>query len=150
MGVHASNNENSDSENNDLPLRASEMKDLKHPATLLYQNESDVDVTIQSNEESDEEEYYTSATCKTLRIEIAVKTLMNLSSSLMKVKYSRKIFLHESFRQNFRKSSLKLLATLKYMQKVQAVSTRESSSVSKIVKRIIFQVNLGKTNYDSK
>ena len=31
VGVRASNNENSDSENDDCPLRASKMKDLKHP-----------------------------------------------------------------------------------------------------------------------
>ena len=53
MGVHASNNEISDSENDDFPLGASKMKDLKHPAKPLLQNESDVDVTIVSNEESD-------------------------------------------------------------------------------------------------
>ena len=34
------------------------MKDLKHPAKPLLQNESDVDVTIASNEESDEEDYH--------------------------------------------------------------------------------------------
>ena len=34
------------------------MKDLKHPAKPLFQNESDVDVTILSNEESDEEDYH--------------------------------------------------------------------------------------------
>ena len=32
IGVHASNNENSDFENDDYPLRASKMKDVKHPA----------------------------------------------------------------------------------------------------------------------
>ena len=32
------------------------MKDLKHPADPLYQNESDVDITIHSDEESDAEE----------------------------------------------------------------------------------------------
>ena len=53
--VHASNNENSDSENNDYPLRASKMKDLKHPAKPLFRAESDVDVTIHSDEESDAE-----------------------------------------------------------------------------------------------
>ena len=58
-GVHASNNEISDSENDDYPLRASKMKELKHPAKPLFQNESDVDVTILSNEESDEEDYHT-------------------------------------------------------------------------------------------
>ena len=35
------------------------MKDLKHPAKPLFQNESDVDVTIPSNEESDAEVYHT-------------------------------------------------------------------------------------------
>ena len=36
------------------------MKDLKHPVKPFFQKESDVDVTILSNEESDaEEEYHT-------------------------------------------------------------------------------------------
>ena len=63
IGVHASNNENSDSDNDDYPLRASKMKDLRHPAKPLFHNESDVDVTILSNEETDaeeEEDYHTS------------------------------------------------------------------------------------------
>ena len=34
------------------------MKDLKHPAKPFFQNESDVDVTILSNEETDAEEDY--------------------------------------------------------------------------------------------
>ena len=34
------------------------MKDLRHPAEPLFQNESDVNVTIHSNEESDVEEYH--------------------------------------------------------------------------------------------
>ena len=46
IGVHASNNENPDSESDDYCLRAPEMKDLKHPAKPLFQNESDVDITI--------------------------------------------------------------------------------------------------------
>ena len=58
IGVHASNNENSDSENDDYLLRASKTKDLTHPAKPLLQNESDVDVTILSNEESDEADFY--------------------------------------------------------------------------------------------
>ena len=56
IGVHASNNENSDYENDDFPPKVSKMKDLKHPADPLYQNESDVDVTILPDEESDVEE----------------------------------------------------------------------------------------------
>ena len=59
IGVHASNIGNLDSENDDFPLRASKMKDLKHPANPVFQNESDVDVTILSNEESDEADYHT-------------------------------------------------------------------------------------------
>ena len=34
------------------------MKDLKHPAKPFFQNESDVDVTIHSNKESEEEDYH--------------------------------------------------------------------------------------------
>ena len=34
------------------------MKFLKHPAKPLFQNESDIDVTILSNEESDKEDYH--------------------------------------------------------------------------------------------
>ena len=56
IGVRASNNETSDSENDDYPLRASKMKDLKHPAKPLFRCESDVDITIHSDEESDAEE----------------------------------------------------------------------------------------------
>ena len=59
IGVRASNIENSDySENSDYPLRASGVKDLKHPAKPFFQNESDVDVTKLSNEESDDEDYH--------------------------------------------------------------------------------------------
>ena len=58
IGVRASNNENSGSENDDYSLRASKMKDLKHPARPLFQNQSDVDITIHSNEESDVEDYH--------------------------------------------------------------------------------------------
>ena len=55
IGVHASNIENSDSEIDDCPLRASKMKDLRHPVKPLLRAESDVDVTIHSDEESDAE-----------------------------------------------------------------------------------------------
>ena len=56
--VRASNNKNSDSENDDFPLKASKMKDLKLPADPLYQIESDVNVAVLSNEETDEEDYH--------------------------------------------------------------------------------------------
>ena len=60
IGVHASNIENSDSENDDYPPKASKMRDLKHPAKPLFRSESDVDVTTHSDEESDiEEDYHT-------------------------------------------------------------------------------------------
>ena len=63
IGVHASYNNNSDSENEDYPLRASKMRDLKHPAKPIFRSESDVDVTIHSDEESDaeslDEDYHT-------------------------------------------------------------------------------------------
>ena len=39
-------------------LEPRKTRDLKHPAEPLFQNESNVDVTILSNEESDEEDYY--------------------------------------------------------------------------------------------
>ena len=58
VGVYASNIENSDSEDEDYSLKASKMKDLKHPAKPLYPNESDVDATIHSDEETDEEDYH--------------------------------------------------------------------------------------------
>ena len=58
IGVHASFNDNSDSENEDYPFQASKMKDLKHPAKPLFRSESDVHVTIHSDEKSDIEEDY--------------------------------------------------------------------------------------------
>ena len=57
IGVRASNKEKSDSENDGFSLRASKLKDLKHPAKPLFQNEADVDVTILSNAQSDKEDY---------------------------------------------------------------------------------------------
>ena len=36
IGVRAFKNENSDSENDEYPLRASKMKDLKHPARPIF------------------------------------------------------------------------------------------------------------------
>ena len=55
IGVHASNIENSEPEDEDNPIRASEMTELKHPAKPLFRSESDVDVSIHSDEESDAE-----------------------------------------------------------------------------------------------
>ena len=64
IGVRASSNENSNSENDDYPLRALKMKDLKYPAKPFFQNESYVDATILSTEESDAEEDYHSSEFK--------------------------------------------------------------------------------------
>ena len=55
IGVHASNNENSETEDEDFPLKASKMKDLKHPARPLFQTETDVDVTMHSDDETNSE-----------------------------------------------------------------------------------------------
>ena len=50
--VRASNNKSPESENDDISLRASKMKDLRHPAKSLYQNELNVqDKTIASEED---------------------------------------------------------------------------------------------------
>ena len=66
IAVRAYNNGNSDSENDDYPLRASQMKDLIHPTEPLFQNESDVDVTILSSKEPDEEDNHTYSKKKVL------------------------------------------------------------------------------------
>ena len=59
QGVHASNNiENSDTEGeDDHPLRASKMSELRNPAKPFYQNELDQDETMISNEDSEEEDH---------------------------------------------------------------------------------------------
>ena len=55
IGVHASNIENTESEDESNPVRASKMTELKQPAKPLFRSESDIDVTIHSDEESDAE-----------------------------------------------------------------------------------------------
>ena len=39
MGVHASDNENSESEDDGYPLKTLAMRDLRHSAKSLHQNE---------------------------------------------------------------------------------------------------------------
>ena len=51
IGVRASNNKNPESENDDNPLRASKMKDFRHPAKSLYQNELNLEDEIIASEE---------------------------------------------------------------------------------------------------
>ena len=58
MVVNASDNESIDSENEDIPLKASEMRDLRHPAKPIHQNDTTLDATVIFNEESDEEDYH--------------------------------------------------------------------------------------------
>ena len=59
-GVRASNIENSDTENEgDHPLRASDMRELRNPARPLCQNVPNLDETIISEGDSEEEDYHT-------------------------------------------------------------------------------------------
>ena len=55
-GVHASNIENSDTKDEDHPLRASENYELRNPARTFYQNIPNLDETVLSNEDSKEED----------------------------------------------------------------------------------------------
>ena len=57
-GVHASNIENSDRVDDDHFLRASEMHELRNPARPILQNIPNINETIVSNEDSEEEEDY--------------------------------------------------------------------------------------------
>ena len=54
IGVRASENKNSESEDEDNPLKASEMNELKRLAKSLYQNE----LNLQEEIIASEEEYY--------------------------------------------------------------------------------------------
>ena len=56
IGVRASNIKSSDLENEEYFLRVSEMKYLRHPAKPLYRDELNLDATIVSKEDSDEED----------------------------------------------------------------------------------------------
>ena len=60
IGVHASENENSDSENDDYPLIASKMKELKTPAKSLYHNE----LNLEDERVASEEDYHSSQTSR--------------------------------------------------------------------------------------
>ena len=59
IGVHASVNDNSDSENEDShPIRASNMHELRNPAKPFCQNRFELNETMVSNEDSEEEDYH--------------------------------------------------------------------------------------------
>ena len=53
IGVPASNKDNSESEVDYYPLKASEMEELKHPAKPLCPNEPNFDTTIVSSDDSE-------------------------------------------------------------------------------------------------
>ena len=59
IGVHASYNDNSDTENEDYPLQASKLRDLRHPAKPFHESETNSDETMISEEDSEEEDYHT-------------------------------------------------------------------------------------------
>ena len=58
IGVHASYNENLDSEDEDYPLQVSKMRDLRHPAKPFHRKETNLDRTLISDEDSEEEDYH--------------------------------------------------------------------------------------------
>ena len=58
MGVSAPNFINSDSEDEDYPLKASDLRDIQLPAKPLFQSETDLDATVVSNEDSEPENYH--------------------------------------------------------------------------------------------
>ena len=59
IGVHASENNKSDSKNEDShPIRASNMHELRNTARPFCQNRFELDETIVSNEDSEEEDYH--------------------------------------------------------------------------------------------
>ena len=58
IGVHASYNENRDSENEDYLLQASKMRDLRHPARPFHRRETNLNETMVSEEDSEEEDYH--------------------------------------------------------------------------------------------
>ena len=58
LGVHASCNKNSHSEDEGYPLQASKMKDIRHPAKPLHRSEMNLDATIVSEEDSEEDDYH--------------------------------------------------------------------------------------------
>ena len=58
MGVNAPNFINSDSEDEDYPLKASDLRDLQRPAKPFFQSETDLDATVIPNEDSEPEEDY--------------------------------------------------------------------------------------------
>ena len=59
-GVRSSNIENSDTENeDDHPFRASDIRELRNPARPLCQNAPNLDETLISEGDSEEEDYHT-------------------------------------------------------------------------------------------
>ena len=85
MVVNASDNESIDSENEDIPLKASEMRDLRHPAKPIHQNDTTLDATVIFNEESDEEDYHNDVRCaKTRYFELKTRFIHIVGFNAMK------------------------------------------------------------------
>ena len=58
IGVHASYNEDINSEDEDYPLQASKMRDLRHPAKPFHRSETNLDRTLISDEDFEVEDYH--------------------------------------------------------------------------------------------
>ena len=58
IGVHASENENSESDDEDNPLRSAEIKDLGKLSKPLYRNQLDLNATIVSNGDSEKGDHH--------------------------------------------------------------------------------------------
>ena len=58
IGVPASHYENLNSEDEDYSLQASKMRDLRHPAKPFHRSETNLDRTLISEEDSEEEDYH--------------------------------------------------------------------------------------------
>ena len=79
-GVHASNIENSDTEDeDDHPLRASEMHELRNPARPIHQNIQNINETIISNDDSEEEDYHSRS--RSASVPCPNPTLIHLQAS---------------------------------------------------------------------
>ena len=58
MRIHASDSENTNSEDEDRSLRASEMRDLRNPVRPVLLNELDLNDTVIVNENPEAEDYH--------------------------------------------------------------------------------------------
>ena len=73
-GVHASYNENIDSDDEDYPLQASKMRDPRHPAKPFHRSETNLDRTLLSDEDSEVEDYHNSGFWKFFLVKRSTKS----------------------------------------------------------------------------